>query len=310
MSRSASRRRDADSTKAHLIASSVDASRALVRFSDYPKLTSWLLMHAASVPALKGLVIDVWAPSAVQAIHAFASQLDADALLVRSDRRGETGRSPRGGYVVALRDLAGEVRWFLDQGRVVFLLEPRSPFDDLYSLTMALRTDSDRWLVEVAGPGFDASDLKRGDITPHETLEATPTGASFALSRERCASQAEYERSLMTRFGKVARLLGRPSEQWQSAAPEAGAVAAELTRRRETLLLEARTYQQIPEALVHAALTHAARLQRTMSSYGLPNTGIAVSMSYLGRQADPVFWDVVWPSRKYVVGPTSPSRDA
>lgn len=290
----------------HVIVSSADARRAVVRFGDCRKLMSWLTIHAAGLPALKGLIVDGWTRGTCDAIDLFARRLNATGLMIRSDHKADTGRSPRGGYVVPLARLGSEVRWFLDQGRVVFLLEPRSPFDDLYSLTMAAVPGSDRWMVEVAGPGFDASDLKRGDVTPHEILEATPKHGAYAVSRERCTSQLEYERSLATRFTKVARLLGWPSEQGQPPVdldPEV--VAAKLASRGETLLLEAHIYRPIPQALLHRALDEAVKLRRTMDSCAMPVGNIAISMSYLGRRADPVFWDVVWPSAKYVIGPTA-----
>ena len=91
--------------------------------------------------------------------------------------------------------------------RTVFLLEPKSPFDDLYSLSM--RFGDNEAEVEVVGPGFDASDLKRGDESPHELIRLarkSANGGYVEVGRSEL-SPAQYRAAWKRRLGKVGRMV-------------------------------------------------------------------------------------------------------
>src|SRR4051794_29314343 len=113
-----------------------DARRAITSYRRYPKLLSWLVLRSAGLPALTGVIVMRWNKEVASGIALFASELGSNRLLVRSDSVTESGHAPRGGYVVTLDQLEAVVCGLLDRGRSVFLLEPASPFDDLYSWSL------------------------------------------------------------------------------------------------------------------------------------------------------------------------------
>jgi hypothetical protein len=275
-----------------VIESPEDAARAIEVFGGYRKLLSWLVLHVAGVPALPGLVIARWDAATSRRIQRFAGGFESGELLLRSDSPAETGRAPRGGYLLASSNLRQEVRRLLDEGRVVFLLEPASPFDDLYSLTLEPGADWTRWEIEVVGPGFDASDLKRGDVTPHEQID-TGLEDHRVVVRHRVVASTQVQRAVRDiRFVKVA----------ASLRCEVADVEEELRQRGETMLVDFPRYPQLPDGLVAAAVAHAVRLRPELARRGLADQGVSVSMSFIGVGGRPVFWDIVWPDSKYIVG--------
>jgi hypothetical protein len=141
------------------------------------------------------------------------------------------------------------------------------------------------------GPGFDASDLKRGDVTPHEQVRVR-RDEHLLIFQSRVVATADVQRAARSiRFDKVAAMLGC---RLQDVEPQ-------LRQRGETLLLDVTTYPAIPETLVADAVNYAGNLRPALKAYGLHDKGVSISLSFLGKDARPVFWDVVWPRCKYVV---------
>jgi hypothetical protein len=280
-------------TPSVLVVEDCQSARAVLgSFRAYPKLMSWILLHAGAIPALPGVVVTEWDAQAAEVVGRFAGQWPSRCVLLRSDARSESGLSPRGGFLVEQPSAEQEARDLLDAGRVVFFLEPASPFDDLYSVNLAPDADWRHWWLEVVGPGFDASDLKRGDVTPNETVRVTVApGQSWIDSRE-IANPAALHSAREIRFRKVARMLG-------CAPPE---VEQTLRLRGETLLLDEPSYVPLPATMIDAALDAASRLRPVLTSFGLSDQRVMLSLSFLTSQARLVFWDVVWPDVKYLRG--------
>lgn len=275
-----------------VVESSADAICAIGRFERFPKLLGWLILHAAGLPALPGIVITAWDARVVRDVERYAGHFASTALLLRSDSASETGRSPRGGYLVGLADVEGEARELIDQGRAVFLLEPASPFDDLYSVCLEPDSAWRQWELEVVGAGFDASDLKRGDVTPHERIRAMRDEHGVVLESRVVAADEVQATVRAIRLKKVAAML--------KSSPHD--VERELRRLGDTMLLENSTYRPIPEAFLATALDLSARLRPELVRRRLRDRGISISLGFLGPDARLVFWDVVWPQSKYTVG--------
>jgi phosphohistidine swiveling domain-containing protein len=280
------------------VETSADAKRAIRQYDDHRKLLSWLYLMELGAPALRGAVVSAWSTDTRAALLEFAARLECDSLLLRSDRSGETGAYPRGGYLVSVHQLETEVRWFLEQGRTVFLLEPVSPFDDLYS--MSLRLSPEAADIEVVGPGFDASDLKRGDESPHEIIGLVRRGlvGQYQITQRWQISEDAYMASWQRRLRKVGRMLaGRDVELTDTRAE--GLARRRLSECGETLLLDyPYKYEPIAEELLGLAVAAAAAVADELAR----RTGISeqvFSASYVGRARRLVFWDVVWPLLKY-----------
>src|SRR5207253_7438575 len=55
------------------------------------------------------------------------------------------------------------------QNRIVAVYEPADPLLNSYNLNLLFESPT-KVCVEVLGPGFDASDLQRGDLSPHQVF--------------------------------------------------------------------------------------------------------------------------------------------
>lgn len=272
------------------IGTAQQAAEAIQRFDRCAKLVGWLVLHAAGLPAPPGIIVTNWDDAVAQAVDQFARQWHSEAVLVRSDSPAETALSPRGGFLSSRLDVTERVRPWLDEGRVCFLLEPLSPFDDLYSLSLEPDPLWELWEVEVVGPGYDASDLKRGDVTPLERISIEAADAAVRVASRIISSDETQAVARQIRFEKIAALLGGSIDS----------VAETLRLRGETLLLDNPTYPPIPPSLLERAVRQSHRLKSELEKRGLAEPGVLLSMSYVGRSARPVFWDVVWPASKYV----------
>ena len=268
-----------------------EARAAVDEFRDRPKILSWLVLRAAGLPTPRGIIVTRWNRETAQDVADYIEDIGANSLLLRSDAAAETGRAPRGGYLVTLSDLAREGPDLVSMGRTLFLLEPESPFDDVYSATLEPDAHWHDWAVEVVGAGFDASDLKRGDVTPHERITISVTSEHVLARTREIATDAVQATVREIRLDKVARMLGC----------ERNAVEAELRRRGESLLADELHYRPIPEVMITAAVRSAASVRLELDLLQLRDRGISISLSFLGECARLTFWDIVWPHTKYRV---------
>jgi hypothetical protein len=280
------------------------AEQASSLYPSHHKIESWLVLWRLGLPTLAGIIVDDWSPQVEKQVREFAASLGADSLLVRSDKAPETGDYPPAGDISPVDEMRNVAMRFLKRGRVLFLLEPRSRFDDLYSLSIGFR-NSKQANVEIVGPGFDASDLKRGDASPHEWLEVSfpaPDQAP-ALENHTVVTPRAYRRSWEVRLAKVGRLVAGEYPA-STRPPEEAARAGKLWLEQHgfRLLLDNRAkYQPIPSRLLDGSLEQCRLLPEELARFGIVDQRFVVSLSFLGRDAEPVYWDIVWPSKKFDV---------
>jgi hypothetical protein len=106
-------------------------------------------------------------------VDRFSREMNFPELLVRIEQPGVRWTRRRGGYTIPSERAQSTVQALADQGFITILLEPASPYADQFSLTSVCDVDNGKIDLEVVGPGFDASDLLRSDITRHERFEVT-----------------------------------------------------------------------------------------------------------------------------------------
>lgn len=287
--------------------------------SRYTKFLSIAYLSRLQLPTLDGLFVMRWSPAAADELHAFIEGHRFDSALIRTDRERETGQYPMGGYLIPKNTLDCEVAHYIQQDRVVLILEPASPFDDYYSLNIAALEGAPEVLVEVTGPGFDASDVKRGQFNPHESISFPRTvfseGVKITSSHltRKSVAPAEYRESVRRRLAKIGLMtrekpICRPANFDLKIEIRVDATEDELARAGEQALVKTRNnllldhserYEPIPENLLFGALESTQPLAARLRGLGLPNQSFVVSMSYVSTALRPVFWDIVWPSLKY-----------
>lgn len=135
----------------------------------YNKVKSILLLKLLDFPVLDFVIVTKWSEKTRNGLQNFAGKICSNSFLLRHDKSPEQYSYPRGGYVINYDKLEAECNKFFSLNRLVMLLEPFSPYDNNFNINILY--DRDNIIFEILGPGFDASDLQRGDISPHEIFE-------------------------------------------------------------------------------------------------------------------------------------------
>ena len=286
--------------------------QALDYFSGCYKTLSIIYLRMLDLPVLKGVAVVRWDEYVRQEVLGLFNTWGLSSVLVRTDKKAETGRYMRGGYVTGIGELDKEVNTILGAGRIVILLEPKSPYQDLYSLNAMFWPEEEDILLEVVGPGFDASDLNRGDITPHETIylprQKYPSKRVLSEKdiKRTVVKPKGYELSVRLRLAKIGRLLIDRSN-WLSydlsTDVELESQGREhLQRIGQTLLLEyEERYRPIPISLLRTVYRYIVDLPERAKQMKINGEPMVVSMSFFAPDKDLAFWDIVWPSLKYTV---------
>jgi len=116
------------------------------------KTTNMLWMHALSLPVLSGVVVSDWSKASATAVLRFCRTGQFSEPLLRIDKRHERWTRRRGGYLLALAELATTIEELRQEGMVAALPEPASPYADQYSLAGVTVPDEEKILVEIVGP--------------------------------------------------------------------------------------------------------------------------------------------------------------
>ena len=285
---------------------------ALDFFQGYNKVVSILYLRMLRLPTLKGLVVWHWDENVQEKVLSIFNSWRHSSFLIRTDKKVETGEYMRGGYIRGVKDLDKEATAILNAGRIVILLEPRSPYDDLYSINAMFLPGEENISLEVVGPGFDASDLNRGDISPHETIYLPKRKPSMgyllrASNINRNITDANtYKRSVHIRLAKIGRLLA-DRNGWLPPKLDVNISLEQKARyylqeTGKTLLLEhEKRYRSIPLRLLNKVHSRIADLPQKAQVLGIEGEPMVVSMSFFYPDNALAFWDIVWPSQKYSV---------
>lgn len=270
------------------------------------KATTMVWMHAMGLPVLPGLIVPRWSRWTSALVRRYCTRARYSEVLLRIDKSGQRWTRRRGGYLLPVRNVSGVVRELSRDGMIAILLEPASPYMDCYSFGGITVPDERKMVVEVVGPGFDASDILRSDVQPHERFEVGLSSKGWGLDSSKPPSckrvylidSSAYQRTVMQRLAKIGARLEN------SAFPDAalGSLKADraelaqkartfLKRTGQTLLLEhAAAYSPIPRKRLAAFVTRVSSLLHRLAAYGIHLGTISVSASFIASQRL-VFWD-------------------
>jgi hypothetical protein len=263
-------------------------------------------MYALGLPVLSGVVVSDWSRTSVRAVHTFSENGPYSKLLLRIDKRNERWTRRRGGYLLTLDEIPETIRALHREGMIAALLEPASPYSDQYSLAGVTAPDQEKLIVEVVGPGFDASDILRSDLQPHERWEAdlspivsrTKFTDPISCRRTFSTTSAEYKRSVQERLVKIGARVKNPAfpdEVLKSSSTDAvrlreEAVAFLKKARQMTLLEHAKSYDHIPERHVKSFAREVQNLLSGLSGYGIHLGPSSFAASVIPKRGL-VFWD-------------------
>jgi hypothetical protein len=272
------------------------------------KSSSLLWMRANHFPVLAGLILNNWSGKSEEAVARFCRETNVSELLVRIEKPSQRWTRRRGGYTIPLERVGGFVEELVREGMIAILLEPANLNSDFFSLTCVSEVATGKIDVEVVGPGFDASDVLRADITPHERFEITldrktlldDGHGQMSISRTYVVDREGYQASVRRRLEKIGARLKNPAfpEELMPAAiaPEVATKLAEdatryLRESRQTALLDhSDRYDPIPTHLLDLFLEQVLRLSRATADSNVRWKSFSLAASFLSEDRL-VIWD-------------------
>jgi hypothetical protein len=289
-----------------------EAAALLPRFEGFAKIQGMILCRVLGLPALRGAVLDPANTDGLAEAFRAVTALSPDRYLLRHDKNPESGHYPQGGYIVSNEELAGEIEWYRAHERMLILFEPAHPLDNGYSAGVTIAADGVATL-ELVGPGFDASDLNRGYITPQEVYQFLLDGESHTRKISHTVTNGmAYRQAKRLRLRKLAlkfvlrrKYLEEESEDLDPAAT-ADLVVDKLLPKYPIVshLLGEQGYARAPASFVRRLCRYA----ETVATFEAPRRRfLALSASEVFHGKRDAVWDIVFPERKFAAtraGPT------
>jgi hypothetical protein len=276
------------------------------------KCSSLLWLQANGFPVLPGLILGGWTEESEAAVAKFSKDRHVSELLIRIEKPYQRWTRRRGGYTVPRGQVQQQVEELAHEGILTILLEPASPYSDLYSLTTACDLEGGKLDVEVVGPGFDASDVLRSDLVPHERFEVTlgssdeqaGTDSAFLPRRLSIIGREDYRVSVERRLEKIgAKVRNRSFPDDSIGAGSSGVERTVLAKEAEqflratgkTMLLDhAEEYQPIPLPVLNVFLKEFQRIFERVRTQKAHWQILSLAASFLPRERL-VIWDFFVP---------------
>lgn len=275
----------------------------------YYKISSIYLLHRYRLPTLDGLVIMQWDKSIAEYVFEYLRQKGWKDVVIRTDKKEETGGYIRGGYLCPVEKLEKEVVAILKLGRIVAILEPVNKYENLYGVNWLISIKDQYVIAEVVGPGFDISDINRGDTCPHEIIQfyIEDKLIKFRICSRKIISQPQYLLSVIDRLKKIGREIvlrkgGDPNSYSDTALIEAAKDYLQSTGW-VMLLSHSEKYTPIPTFLLKTYIDYLADLPWLLENIAHYESFFVIPSSIIktGQTYRFIFWDIIFPTRKYVI---------
>jgi len=288
---------------AYLIDDNPDTLKlAMDDLGGYNKILSILFLKKINYPVLSGIIVTKWSDISKSTIDTFCKLHGFTSLLLRHDKNPEKPPYPRGGYLVELEKIEEETKKYLADNRLVFWLEPANYLHNVYSINCLF--DREVITLEVVGPGFDASDLQRGDQTPHEVINMD-IATGRVVRRQLNAKDTElYKKSVSLRYLKIAANLERHKKIELLKNSNDTMIIYQtkkylLEHSFDLLTRNEKKYVPMPNEKLINLYSYLKNIVPCLSNVTKVNFPFVVSCGYIHSIHRLVFWDITWPARKY-----------
>lgn len=272
----------------------------------YNRASSMFELLQLGLPVLEGIIVTKWSERTREYVAFFLKNKGWRKVLIRSDKRPETDRTIRGGYLINSEAVFSETQRLLSIGRIVLLLEPADRYENLYGINTLISSEDSFALLEIVGPGFDVTDLNRGEISPHERifLEVKDDHVTEHILNREIVDRFRYSDTVKARMRKIAK--DAIAKQWIEGKDYSKSELETIGRKyleslERMLLLESdKQYDPLPAPYLKRLLSYIRDLPWQLPTLGMERFYV-ISSSVIGPKAASrfVFWDIVRPSRKY-----------
>lgn len=213
-------------------------------------------------------------------------------LMVRMEYKSLPKSKLLGGIPLYTPKAIDAVAKFLFQQTYYPMFHPHSDrFKNIYSVGILIDANSSEVQIEVVGTGFDASDLRFGDTTPHEYLKMDILSSS--VLQHSVIAPSDYLRRRGGRIEKVRRFQEyiKYANGTGQLLPSLDSLSADVDKSSENDTFIPEGYNRLPQEHLDL-LWEIARILRAQVSHNLPRSnGLVASLSYLPNKGW-TLWDI------------------
>lgn len=186
-----------------------DAERVRTEFDhkDYPKLASIVRLREVGLPILPGFIIKEVTPEILDFASSWIAETSAKRLSFRFDSPNPVDHKRLTLSNPTLEEFK-EMAPLIAAPVIGLILAENDRFCQRHSVLTRFEKDCVR--CEVVGPGFDAADLTRGRVSPHETFVIQRTDDDFGhidIEEHRVVDEEVYKQSRVLRYCVIAAIL-------------------------------------------------------------------------------------------------------
>lgn len=269
---------------------------AISDLQGFSKTISILYLSKVNIPILKGIIITRWNMDVEKTIYDFCNKNNFPNLLLRHDKRPEIPPYPRGGYLVSIDNIKAESLKYFNENRIVIWLEPANYLVNLYSINIMF--DANNYYWEVVGPGFDASDLQRGDQSPHEYITIDRYSGKILDRSVPGHNNEYYKNSVHYRLIKIGKKVMSSDSIDNDQYIEH--TVKYLKEKNYTLLLEnINNYKMIPCKFIKKVHSHTHNLPEKLEGLISVEYPFVLSCGFVNKNYRLIFWDITWPKKKF-----------
>lgn len=138
-------------------------------FVGLEKLQTYQMLNEMGCPVLKSVLIEENDVITDKDIENIKCHLNSDYCTMRYQYITPNEKPVRGGNRVKINHI--EIRNSKTEGALSWLLESTNRLTNIYGLNMYFNRNIDKLIFECVGKGFDTSNINRGDMNPHQTIE-------------------------------------------------------------------------------------------------------------------------------------------
>lgn len=278
-----------------------DLDEAIADLIGFNKFLSILFLRKINFPTLNGIIITKWSEYSLEKVEYFTKRYGFTRLLLRHDKNPEKPPYPRGGYLVEHENIEQETKRYIEQNRIVFWLEPANCLHNIYSINCLFNRDD--ILFEIVGPGFDASDLQRGDQSPHEVI-SMDIGSGRIIKRKINANNTNiYRKSVEWRYLKIASNIEKNNKIVFSKQDDTTRIYQTkkylLEHGFDLLTRNENQYTAISDKKIRLLFSYLKQTVSDLSKLTKVDYPFVVSCGYIHSIHRLIFWDITWPERKF-----------
>lgn len=133
------------------------------------KIKTYQFLASVNCPVFNSVLFEDGEEITNSKIEQIKNILKSDCCTVRYQYTKPTINPVRGGNRVILS--LEELNKKIVDGTQMWLLQPIDRTQNIYGINLYVKRDTRLFIIECVGKGFDVSDINRGDITPHESIE-------------------------------------------------------------------------------------------------------------------------------------------